>query len=63
MSAAFKSPPALLVVLEVEAEPFVLIDAVDESEELRLHDWIDARPDLRALVEWVERLVEVRAAR
>jgi hypothetical protein len=30
----------LLVVVPVEGEPMIIVDALNESEERRLHDWL-----------------------
>lgn len=43
------SPPAVVIRLEIEAAPQVLFDCVSESEEKRLKDWLNARPELLGL--------------
>lgn len=42
--------PAVLIRLELEAAPKVLIDALTEGESLRLEDWVSTHPDLAELV-------------
>jgi rhodanese-related sulfurtransferase len=54
--------PSLLIVLEIEGEPFVLIDCRTDSEFRRLHDRLDARPDLRELIQHVLDLIQREAA-
>jgi hypothetical protein len=51
-----------VIYIEVEGEPQILLDAVSDSEAVRLEDWIASRRDLRALVDWAERLNGLRAA-
>ena len=38
------SPPAVLIRLELEASPRVIVDAMYEGEMERLHDWFEAHP-------------------
>ncbi len=44
------SAPAVLIVLELEAAPRVVVDALDEGDELRLAAWLEACPDYSELV-------------
>jgi hypothetical protein len=43
------SAPSIVIVLELEAAPLLLCNCVDESEERRLEDWLDAHPALLEL--------------
>jgi hypothetical protein len=40
------SAPALIVRFELEREPEIVVDALDDAELARLFDWIDAHPSL-----------------
>jgi hypothetical protein len=40
-----------VIRLELEAAPKVLLDCLHEGDELRLLDWLAARPELQALYE------------
>ena len=42
--------PQLVVVLKIEAAPFVRIEADTDADYERLADWIRARPELHQLV-------------
>jgi hypothetical protein len=43
--------PAVVIRLTLESAPIVYVDTLNESEELRLTDWItEARPEYGALV-------------
>ena len=42
--------PALVIRLEIEAAPTLIVDCLTESQEHRLRDWITASPRLSALV-------------
>jgi hypothetical protein len=44
-------PPGLTILLPLEGAPRVWIDVLNDSEERRLWEWIDSRPDLVELVE------------
>ena len=45
------SAPAILIRLELEAPPKVLIDALHEQDHDRLLDWLEAHPEYLALVQ------------
>jgi hypothetical protein len=49
-TAAPPHRPALVIRLEVEAAPMLIVDCLAESEEQRLRDWIVSSPRLHALV-------------
>jgi hypothetical protein len=44
------SAPAVVVRFELEAAPRLWVDALTDSEERRLWEWIASRDDLLALV-------------
>jgi hypothetical protein len=44
------SAPAVVIRLELEALPKVLVDALDEREHTRLIDWIEAHPAYQQLI-------------
>jgi hypothetical protein len=45
------SAPAILIRLELEAAPRLLVDAVSEQEHDRLCDWLEAHPAYVDLVQ------------
>ena len=45
------SPPAVVIRLEVEAPPRLIVEALTEGENARLFDWVGANPDYSELVE------------
>jgi hypothetical protein len=49
-TAASVHRPALVIRLEVEAAPALIVDCQVDGEERRLRDWITASPRLCALV-------------
>jgi hypothetical protein len=49
-STASPRAPAVTVVFGLEASPIVLLDALTESEEQRMRDWLHAHPDYLRLV-------------
>jgi hypothetical protein len=51
------SAPSLVILLELEAAPQLLCNYVDEGEERRLRQWLDAHPDL---LELAVRALELR---
>lgn len=44
------STPGVTILLPLEAAPVVVVDALDEREEQRIRDWIDASPGRASLV-------------
>jgi hypothetical protein len=45
-------PPAYLIALEVESGRMVVVStAQNESEQVRLDDWVDGRPAWRAFLD------------
>jgi hypothetical protein len=44
------SAPAIVIRLELERSPVVVVDCLREDERLRLIDWIEAHPRYRAIV-------------
>ena len=55
--------PAVVIRLELEAAPCVIIDAVNDAELARLADWIHARPGIAELVTFaIELEGEAKAA-
>lgn len=62
-SLAGPSPPAVLIRVELEAAPVVVVDVLTDAELARLADWIHSHPRLAALVTAaVELEAEARAA-
>ena len=55
-------PPLLLIQLAVEAAPVVLIHAMNEGQEQRVWDWINAHEEYRGLVEFALELAAERPA-
>jgi len=45
-----RSSPAILIRLELEAAPRLLVDALDDREHTRLLDWLQTHPRYAALV-------------
>jgi len=43
--------PALMIELRLEAAPRVRLFAMNDSEEARLREWLDARAEIRELIE------------
>lgn len=54
----WESVPAIVIFIEVEAAPRVLIRANADVEEQRVWDWISAHCEYRALVERALELAE-----
>jgi hypothetical protein len=52
-------PPAVVIRLELESPPQVLLDCLNESEEVRVVDWLGTHP---ALVELVDLAFQLREA-
>lgn len=52
--------PALLIRLQLEGAPELLIDALNEGEEDRLTDWIVHQDDLWELVDLAAELRDLR---
>lgn len=44
------SAPAVVIVLELEARPRVIVGTLDDGEAARLRDWLDAHPELLMLI-------------
>jgi hypothetical protein len=44
------SPPAVIIRLELEGAPRLLVDCLHDREEERLFDWLEAHPELLELV-------------
>ena len=44
-------PPELIVRLPLEGRPWIAVCADTEGQAQRLNDWIETRPEIRALVE------------
>lgn len=45
------SAPAVVIRLELEAVPRLLVDAINEEEHDRLLDWIESHPRYRQLIQ------------
>ena len=56
------SAPAVIIVLRLEATPRVVLDALSESEAVRLVDWLESQDDYVRLVARALELEEERAA-
>ena len=55
--------PQIAIVLPVEGAPLVRLEAMNEGEEQRMVDWIDAKPEYGDLVRRALELAEeARAA-
>jgi hypothetical protein len=52
------SAPAAVIWLEVEEQPKVFMDCMNEGEYERLRDWLDSHPELHALLAYVRELQE-----
>lgn len=44
--------PAVEIRIPVEGLPSVIILAFNDRDEQRIRSWLDARPDLKQLVDW-----------
>ena len=44
------SAPAVVIVLRLEEPAVVAIDCLDDAEEARLRDWVNAHPAFVALI-------------
>jgi hypothetical protein len=44
------SVPAVIIRLELEGAPRLLVDCLSDREEERLFDWLEAHPELLELV-------------
>lgn len=42
--------PAIVIRLSLEARPYVYIDAIHESDERRLTEWLESKPQYAELV-------------
>lgn len=55
------SAPALVIIFELERTPRVVCDALNDSEALRLRDWLRADERRRELLETLFELLEAAA--
>jgi hypothetical protein len=55
-------PPAVTILLPLEGAPRLWVDALNDSEERRLWDWVGSRDDLLALVARALELAEETTA-
>jgi len=56
VQARWRTPPAVMILLELEARPPVVIAAIDEAEYRRLRDWLSSWPELLALLDAADEL-------
>jgi hypothetical protein len=56
------NPPAVSVVFGLEASPRVRVDYVDEGDEIRMLDWLEAHPVYLRLISLAMELVGVQRA-
>lgn len=49
-SAIGANAPAVTIRLALESRPRILVDALSESEEARLADWLEQKPEYADLV-------------
>jgi hypothetical protein len=56
------SAPAVSVVFGLEASPRVRLDYVDEGDEIRMLDWLEAHPEYLRLISLAMELEGVRPA-
>jgi hypothetical protein len=51
LRACWRAPPAVTIVLALEARLGVVVDALDEQEYLRLRAWLGSSPTLLRLLD------------
>jgi hypothetical protein len=56
------NPPAVSVVFGLEASPRVRVDYVDEGDEIRMLDWLEAHPEYLRLISLAMELEGVQRA-
>jgi hypothetical protein len=52
------SAPAVVIRLEIEAHPVIILEALSEDEKDRLADWIDAHEEYGELIRQAVKLVD-----